>query len=96
MPLKVKSFLTLKQTMGNRSNIEVDHGSVTLMELLRILAEDFGSGFTQMVFDKTGDSINPDVRILVNGRHYTTLPEELGTIVGEGDEICLFPPIAGG
>lgn len=96
MTIKVKSFLTLRQIMDNQSSIEMHCGPVTILELLQVLAERFGSGFEAMVFEKGSFTVGPHVRILVNGKHYGTLPQKLDTILNPGDEIGLFPPIAGG
>jgi molybdopterin converting factor small subunit len=49
-----------------------------------------------MVFDKAGKGLNPHIRILINGRHYSHIPQKLNTPLQEGDDVSLFPPIAGG
>jgi molybdopterin converting factor small subunit len=36
------------------------------------------------------------VPVLVNGRHCTHLPDGLDTELRDGDQVDLFPPIAGG
>ena len=36
------------------------------------------------------------IAVLVNGRHYTHLAEGLATTLADGDEIAIFPPMAGG
>jgi len=96
MTIKIKSFLTLRRVMDNQACIEMTCGPVTIQELLRVLAERFGSGFKAMVFEEGSSTVGPHVRILVNGKHYGILPEKLDTILNPGDEIGLFPPIAGG
>lgn len=82
--------------MANQSRIDVNCGPTAIRELLRLLALRFGPGFKDMVFEEGTWTVGPHVRILVNGRHYGTLPEKLETIITQDDEICLFPPIAGG
>jgi molybdopterin converting factor small subunit len=49
-----------------------------------------------MVFDETGKGLNPHIRILINGRHYSHIPQKLNTRLQEGDDVSLFPPIVGG
>lgn len=45
------------------------------------------------IFD--GGQLRPHVRVMVNG-HDTELLDGLETPVREGDQIAVFPPIAGG
>ena len=66
------------------------------MELLNELADMFGDRFTQMVFDKAGKGLNEHIRILINGRHYSHIPQKLNTRLQAGDDVALFPPIVGG
>ncbi|MGD8857203.1 MAG: MoaD/ThiS family protein [Chloroflexota bacterium] len=40
--------------------------------------------------------VSRQVAILVNGRHYSHLPNGLNTKLKDGDDVALFPPIAGG
>ena len=49
-----------------------------------------------MIFEPETHTLNRDVRVLINGRHYSHLPGKLNTWLHEGDEVFLFPPIAGG
>jgi MoaD family protein len=69
---------------------------MTLISLLDELADMFGERFTQMVFDKAGKGLNQHIRILINGRHYSHIPQKLSTRLQDGDEVALFPPVAGG
>ena len=82
--------------MDNRVVYEVDFDEISIHELLVELASKFGSGFKSMVFKEHTLIVGSDIRILVNGKHYGTLPDKLDTILTSGDEIGLFPPIAGG
>ncbi|NNL41873.1 MAG: MoaD family protein [Desulfobacterales bacterium] len=96
MAIIVKAYLTMRQVVGNRASFEADFNEISIRELLFILALRFGPRFESMVFEKNTHSVGPDIRILVNGKHYGTLPKKLSTILKDGDEIGLFPPIAGG
>lgn len=42
-----------------------------------------------------GETLRPHVRVMVNGRD-SELAQGLDTAVKQGDEIAIFPPIAGG
>ena len=96
MKITIRGFLTLKEVMGDQSDLELEIGNMTLISLLDELADMFGERFTQMVFDKAGKGLNQHIRILINGRHYSHIPLKLNTRLQEGDEVALFPPIVGG
>ena len=82
--------------MRNRAKFEMDVGDITLRELLDMLCKEFGNDLKSQVFDPKTNTVSNMLRVLVNGRHYTTLPGRLETYLQDGDEIALFPPVAGG
>ena len=82
--------------MGNRAKFEMDVGDITLRELLDMLCKEFGDDLKSQVFDPKTNKVSNMLKVLVNGRHYTTLPSKLETCLQDGDEIAMFPPVAGG
>jgi len=82
--------------MRNLTKIELEVDDITLRELLDRLCEEFGGDLKNQVFDRKTHEVSNMVKVLVNGRHYTTLADKLGTLLKDGDEIALFPPVAGG
>jgi MoaD family protein len=96
MKITIRGFLTLRAVMADQSELELEIGNITLMKLLHELSDIFGERYTQMVFDKAGKGLNQHIRILINGRHYSHMPQKLNTRLQEGDDVALFPPIAGG
>lgn len=96
MKITIRSFLTLREVMGDQSVLELEIGNLTLMELLNELSDMFGDRFSQMVFDESGKELNSHIRILINGRHYAHIPRKLNTRLQQGDEVALFPPVMGG
>ncbi len=96
MKIIVKSFLTLRQVMGNQAEFEMEIGDITIGQLLDQLCQRFGEGLAAQVFDRDTNEVSHLLRVLVNGRHYTTLPDHLNTKLKEGDEVALFPPVVGG
>ncbi|MEJ2728181.1 MAG: MoaD/ThiS family protein [Deltaproteobacteria bacterium] len=96
MKITINGFLTLREVMGDQYAFELEIGNMTLMELLHELSNRFGERYTQMVFDKAGKGLNQHIRILINGRHYSHMPQKLNTRLQEGDVVALFPPLAGG
>ncbi len=97
MIIKVKSFLTLRQVMDNQVafDMKIDD-DITVVDLLNVLCERFGLGLKEQIFDPNTNEISKLVKVLVNGRHYTTLPAKLETRLQDNDEIALFPQVAGG
>ena len=49
-----------------------------------------------MVFAPESQDLSQHIIVLVNGRHVSHLPNGLSTELNDGDEVALFPPIAGG
>ena len=82
--------------MGNWAKFEMDVGDITLRELLDMLCKEFGDDLKSQVFDPKTNNVSNMLRVLVNGKHYTTLPGKLETCLQNGDEIAIFPPVAGG
>ena len=96
MKITVKGYLTLRKAMGNHAMLEMEIERATLRGLLGDLSGRFGEGFKDLMFDPKTNEVNDHIRVLVNGRHYNYLPEKLDTQLEEGDEVSLFPPVAGG
>jgi len=96
MKIKVKGYLTLKKTMGDKAAFEMEIDKATLRDVLKELAETFGPDFKDAIFDSKTDTLHHHIRVLLNGRHYIYLPNRLDTPLKAEDEVALFPPIAGG
>ncbi len=96
MIIRVKGYLTFREVIGDRQ-VHVDEGvTFTIDDLIARLAQECGPEFNQMVFDPETKGVSRYVAILVNGRHHTHLPDRLNTVLVDGDEVSIFPPIAGG
>lgn len=96
MKIKVKSFLTLRKVMDGQASLEIAAEKLTLKELLARLCDRFGEDFKNMLFDPKEGEVSQNVKILINGRHYRHLPDQMDNELKNGDEVCLFPPMAGG
>lgn len=91
MIIKVKAFARFREAFGKERDIELD-GTATVMDLLTELCAPHDAH--DMIFDESG-IIKKYVNILVNGRHIQSL-SGIKTELADGDEVAIFPPVAGG
>jgi molybdopterin synthase sulfur carrier subunit len=91
MIIKVKAFARFREAFGKEQDIELD-GTATVMDLLTELCAPHDAH--DMIFDESG-MIKKYVNILVNGRHIQSL-SGIKTELAGGDEVAIFPPVAGG
>jgi molybdopterin converting factor small subunit len=96
MKIKVKGYLTFRRILEQNSIQEFKDKDVSLFDLLQHLSHKLGDDFSAMIFEPNRTDISSSVAILINGIHYTHLPERLDIKLQDGDEVAIFPPIAGG
>ncbi|MCK5724569.1 MAG: MoaD family protein [Gammaproteobacteria bacterium] len=96
MKIKVKGYFNFKKAFRNLGISEIEMAGGTLIGLFDDLSDRFGEEFTDLIYDSRTKRVRGDIRILLNGRHIVHLPKGLDTELKEGDEIALFPPVAGG
>ncbi len=91
MKVIVKSFANFREIMGKRElEIELKSNS-SVGELLENLCRRYE--LRNQLFD--GNAIKRYVKVLVNGEDIVFL-KGLETKLKNGDEVALFPPVAGG
>ncbi len=88
--MKIKYFATLRKITGKE---EEDLNFRNVRDLLNYLLEKYGDNFKQSLYD--GNSFKKGVIILKNGKNIIYL-NDLDTELDEGDEVSIFPPVAGG
>ena len=93
MIVDVRGYLTFRTLIGRRQ-VTLPEGA-TLRALLEALAQELGEGFARQVLDGKG-GLQQAVGVLVNGVHRAHSPDGLETVLRAGDEIAIFPPMAGG
>jgi molybdopterin synthase sulfur carrier subunit len=96
MSVKIMGYLTYRKVVGEQYFPLNDGDETTLNHLLDWLSIQLGSEFTDLAFDPQTKALSRQVAVLINGRHHAHLPDGLGTILHDGDEVSIFPPVAGG
>ncbi len=96
MKIRVKSFLTLRKAMDGQASLEIEAEGLTIRQLLEKLCNRFGENLRNMIFDPETQGQSQDINILINGRHYRHLPDGFDNDLKDGDEVSIFPLMAGG
>lgn len=94
MNIKIKGYLTFKSLIGEQFLHLDDQKKVTLRELLADLSNQYELG--DSLYQTRAGTVNAGTVVLVNGRHHSHLPDRLDTILQDGDEVSIFPPLVGG
>jgi molybdopterin synthase sulfur carrier subunit len=93
MKVTVRASATLREIIGARETALTLSPGETVRGLLENLCNRH-SGLHGQLFDAAGQ-VKPHILILKNGRNILSL-QQLDTIIGDGDVLALFPPVAGG
>jgi len=92
MAVTVKFFAGFREATGKRQeSIERVNDVTSLDELVRR----FGEKLAERLYSSDTRELRKTVNILVNGRRLDFL-QELNTPLKDGDEVAIFPPVAGG
>lgn len=92
MNVKVRFFARFRELLGTDIIASPPEGAV-LADLVREIARKNGEGYTA-IFDDRGE-FREFVIVMRNGKR-VEIPEAGTTAVADGDEIAIFPPVAGG
>jgi molybdopterin synthase sulfur carrier subunit len=96
MNIRVKGYLTFRDVIGDITISEKEAGAYRLRQLLERLSIEHEDFLGYKIFDPGDGGVREHIAVLVNGVHYSHLPDRLETELNDGDEIAIFPPIAGG
>lgn len=90
----MRFFATFRAAVGQKTiHREYEGDSITVGEVLERLEAEF-DGLEGDILDDEGE-IRPMLTILKNGREVVHL-EGTATVLEDGDELSVFPPVAGG
>jgi molybdopterin synthase sulfur carrier subunit len=93
--VKVRTILTLKKILGKGEvELPVPERS-TLGELLTTLVDRGGDELASQLFEPESNRVRPYIRLMVNGRDIAFL-NRMETVLQNGDEILILPPVSGG
>jgi molybdopterin synthase sulfur carrier subunit len=92
MLVKVLSFAGFREILGKEREQEIKE-SATVQELLEVLAQ-VNVRFKEAAFDESGE-LRDYVLLMINRKRIDPL-QDLPRPLQEGDELAIFPPLAGG
>lgn len=91
--LELRFFATFREAVGTKS-IERDFDApVTVGDVLQALEDEFPDLAGELLDDE--GSIRPQLSVLQNGRQVFHL-DGTETALEDGDQLSVFPPVAGG
>jgi MoaD family protein len=96
MKILVKGYFSLGKAMQDKSVVELETEAASIRDILNHLAESFGKDLTDLIFEPGTGELASHIHLFVNGRSYLSMPDKLDTQLKDGDEVALFPPLAGG
>jgi len=89
--VKVNSFFTMKEIIGQDNEVKLKDRNSTVDGLLQELSNLHGEKFTRQILDEKTGTVK-FYRIVVNGRQCT----DTTTVLHDGDIIEFYPALAGG
>jgi molybdopterin synthase sulfur carrier subunit len=92
MLVKILSFAGFREILGKEREQEIKE-SATVQELLEVLAQ-ASPRFKEAAFDESG-ALRDYVLLMINRKRIDPL-QDLPRPLQEGDELAIFPPLAGG
>jgi len=94
MKVEVKFFTRLREITAKKIETIQLQNSITVDELIILLAERYGKNFREYIYNKKG-KVQVFLSFLVNGRNINVL-QGFDTELKEGDIIAIVPPVGGG
>lgn len=93
--VKIHTILGIKDIIGQRElEVSLPQGS-NLEALLSWMVKTWGESLAAYLFHPDNLSPLPRLRLMVNGQDIGFL-DGLDTVLQDGDEVLIIPPVAGG
>ncbi len=92
MKVNVLAFAGFREILGKLTVVEIEEGS-TISDLIYKLSK-INSHFHDMALESSG-AIKDYVVLMKNRKNISSL-EGLATVLRDGDEVAIFPPVCGG
>jgi molybdopterin synthase sulfur carrier subunit len=92
MIIKIKSFANFREILGKEISVELPNNS-SVFDLLNLLSAS-NKRLKEAAFDESG-TLKEYVMLMKNKKRIYS-PQALEEKLADGDEIAIFPPVAGG
>ena len=93
--INVRTILELKEIFGqDRFAVSLVDGS-TVGDFLEKITQDWGDEMASRLFEPDRSKLLPYIMLTVNGRSIGLL-KNMETVLQDGDEITILPPVGGG
>ena len=93
--VKVRTILEFTRIFGKRQfEVSLADGS-TVGYLLEELINTWGDELAARLFDPDRSKLLPHIGLMVNGRSIRLL-ENMETVLQDGDQVLILPPVGGG
>jgi sulfur-carrier protein len=96
MEIQVKGYLTFKLLLGEQKLFFNDSQPPTLRDVLEELFKKHSPDLEKFLIDPQSGELSRQASVLVNGRHHSHMDGGLESKLKEGDQVAIFPPLAGG
>lgn len=93
MKIRVKAFARFREILGSGLTLDLPPDGTTMAAVLATLRERAGDE-GDAIFDETG-VLRAHVILMRNGKRIGKIDRD-ALVLADGDEIALFPPVAGG